>query len=54
MGSVTSPLVGMAGEFSALPLGVIIFTSSLLSALLYVVLIKNGKAIASTKEISNL
>ncbi|MFP3126349.1 multidrug effflux MFS transporter [Ectobacillus funiculus] len=54
LGSVTSPLVGMAGEYSALPLGLIIFTSSLLSVFFYVVLIKNGIAVVSSKEISNV
>jgi DHA1 family bicyclomycin/chloramphenicol resistance-like MFS transporter len=43
LGAVTSPLVGLAGEYSAIPLGVIIFTTSLLAVLVNVVLIKNGK-----------
>jgi len=40
MGSVTSPLVGIAGEYSAVPLGVIIVCCSLLSLLAYVFLVK--------------
>jgi DHA1 family bicyclomycin/chloramphenicol resistance-like MFS transporter len=35
LGSVTSPLVGIAGEYSAVPMGVILFTVTLLSALAY-------------------
>ena len=49
LGSVTSPLVGMAGEYSALPLGLIIFTSSLLSVFFYAVLIKKGKSVVSSE-----
>lgn len=40
LGSVTSPLVGIAGEYSAIPLGVIIFTTSLLAILSNIILIK--------------
>lgn len=39
LGSVTSPLVGVAGEYSALPLGIIIVTTSLLSIIAYVALV---------------
>ncbi|WP_202171362.1 multidrug effflux MFS transporter [Bacillus sp. USDA818B3_A] len=53
-GSIASPLVGMAGEFSALPLGIIIFTSSLLAVLFNGVLIKKDKLVATSKEISNI
>lgn len=53
LGAVTSPLVGIAGENSALPLGVILFTTSLLGVFFNVVLIKNVKAVTSSKEISN-
>ncbi|QIZ08778.1 multidrug effflux MFS transporter [Priestia megaterium] len=49
LGSLTSPLVGLAGEYSAIPLGIIIFTTSLLAILVNVVLIKNGK---TSKEIN--
>ncbi|PFO06609.1 MFS transporter [Bacillus sp. AFS076308] len=55
LGSVASPLVGIAGEYSALPLGVIIFTTSLLAVFFNGVLIKKGKVVASTsKKISNV
>lgn len=39
LGSVTSPLVGIAGEYSAIPLGVIMFACSLLALLTYAVLV---------------
>jgi MFS transporter, DHA1 family, multidrug resistance protein len=40
LGAVTAPLVGVAGEYSAVPFGVIIFITSLLSIIAYVVLVK--------------
>ncbi|MEC0240098.1 multidrug effflux MFS transporter [Paenibacillus dokdonensis] len=40
LGAVTSPLVGMAGENSAIPFGIVIFSTSLLSVIAYIVLIK--------------
>lgn len=43
LGAVTAPLVGIAGEYSAVPFGVIIFTTSLLSIIAYVALTKNAK-----------
>ncbi|WP_026567366.1 hypothetical protein [Bacillus sp. UNC41MFS5] len=47
LGAVTAPLVGIAGEYSAVPFGVIIVTTSLLSIIAYMVLVKmrkhNGK-----------
>jgi MFS transporter, DHA1 family, multidrug resistance protein len=52
LGSITSPLVGMAGENSAIPLGVIIFTTSLLAVFFNVVLIKNGKPVTTSKEMN--
>jgi len=52
LGSITSPLVGMAGEYSAIPLGVIIFTTSLLAVFFNVVLIKNGKPVTASKEMN--
>ncbi|MCM3653453.1 multidrug effflux MFS transporter [Metabacillus litoralis] len=50
LGAVTAPLVGIAGEYSAIPFGVIIFTTSLLSIIAYIVLVKNGKAITYSKK----
>ncbi|MCZ8517671.1 multidrug effflux MFS transporter [Paenibacillus filicis] len=43
LGSVTSPLVGIAGEYSAVPLRVIILTTSSLSIIAYVSLVKKTK-----------
>ncbi|CAN7517049.1 multidrug effflux MFS transporter [Paenibacillus sp. LjRoot153] len=40
LGAVTSPLVGIAGESSAIPFGIIIFTTSLLAFVSYIVLIR--------------
>ncbi|MED4228756.1 hypothetical protein [Neobacillus cucumis] len=54
LGSVASPLVGLAGEYSALPLGGIIFTTSLLVVFFNVALIKKGRAMASSQKISNI
>ncbi|WP_342511788.1 Bcr/CflA family multidrug efflux MFS transporter [Sporosarcina sp. FSL K6-1522] len=36
LGSITAPLVGVAGEETAIPMGVIIFSSSLIAVLAYV------------------
>lgn len=45
LGSVTSPLVGIAGEYSAKPLGFIIFTTSLLAILSNMILIKKQNSL---------
>jgi MFS transporter, DHA1 family, multidrug resistance protein len=52
LGSITSPLVGMAGEYSAIPLGVIIFATSLLAVFFNAVLIKNGKPVPAPQELN--
>lgn len=52
LGSITSPLVGMAGEYSAIPLGVIIFATSLLAVFFNAVLIKNGKSVSNSEEMN--
>jgi DHA1 family bicyclomycin/chloramphenicol resistance-like MFS transporter len=44
LGSVTSPLVGIAGEYSAIPLGIIILTTSVFSIISYVILVKRAKS----------
>lgn len=49
LGSVTSPLVGIAGENSAVPFGVIIFITSLLSIISYVILVKKSNTVTSSK-----
>lgn len=43
LGSITSPLVGIAGEYSAIPLSILIFTASLLSIIVYAVLVPSKK-----------
>ncbi|SHT46149.1 Drug resistance transporter, Bcr/CflA family [Mycobacteroides abscessus subsp. abscessus] len=48
LGSITSPLVGVAGEYSAIPLGVIIFSTSLLAIIFNAVLIKNNKPLSAS------
>ena len=40
LGAITAPLVGIAGEETAIPMGTIIFTASLLAVLSYVGLTK--------------
>jgi DHA1 family bicyclomycin/chloramphenicol resistance-like MFS transporter len=42
----------MAGEYSAIPLGVIIFATSLLAVFFNAVLIKNGKPVPAPQEIN--
>ena len=48
LGSITSPLVGMAGEFSALPFGVIIFTTTVCCVVVYVSLVKKAEPLTSS------
>lgn len=52
LGSITSPLVGIAGEYSAIPLGVIIFATSLLAVFFNAVLIKNGQTVTAAEEMN--
>ncbi|MEF2098467.1 hypothetical protein V3595_28310 [Bacillus sp. CFBP9009] len=52
LGSITSPLVGIAGEYSAIPLGVIIFATSLLAVFFNAVLIKNGQTVTASEEMN--
>ncbi|WP_068617763.1 multidrug effflux MFS transporter [Paenibacillus tuaregi] len=53
LGALTSPLVGIAGENSALPFGVVIFSTSLLSIITYIVLIKGIKRLPGNKNSLN-
>lgn len=46
LGAVTSPLVGIAGENSAIPFGIIIFSTSLLSIITYIILVKGIKKLS--------
>ncbi|POR28646.1 multidrug effflux MFS transporter [Paenibacillus polymyxa] len=50
LGAVTSPLVGIAGENSAIPFGIIIFSTSLLSIITYIILVKGIKKLSGTKN----
>ncbi|MGG4201811.1 multidrug effflux MFS transporter [Peribacillus frigoritolerans] len=52
LGSITSPLVGIAGEYSAIPLGVIIFATSLLAVFFNAVLIRNPKAVPASGDLA--
>ncbi len=53
LGSFASPIVGIAGEYSAAPFGILIFMTSLLSISAYVVLVKRSETVTSleTKNI---
>jgi DHA1 family bicyclomycin/chloramphenicol resistance-like MFS transporter len=42
LGSITSPLVGVAGEYSAIPMGVVILSASLLALLSYFGLVRRS------------
>jgi DHA1 family bicyclomycin/chloramphenicol resistance-like MFS transporter len=42
LGSITSPLVGVAGEYSAIPMGVVILSASLLALLSYFGLVQRA------------
>ncbi|WP_433746691.1 multidrug effflux MFS transporter [Falsibacillus pallidus] len=42
LGSLTSPLVGIAGEYTAIPMGIVMFSASFLAFLSYFVLAKKG------------
>lgn len=46
LGSITAPLVGIGGEETAIPMGVIIFSSALIAVLSYTLLTKKQKRIA--------
>lgn len=44
LGAITSPLVGIAGEESAIPFGVTIFMTSILAVIAYVTLVKTSSS----------
>ncbi|MGG4221627.1 multidrug effflux MFS transporter [Paenibacillus jamilae] len=50
LGAITSPLVGIAGENSAIPFGIVIFSTSLLSIITYLILVKGIKKLSGTKS----
>lgn len=47
LGAATAPLVGIAGENTAVPMGVVIFSMCLIALLAYLLLAKNSTATAS-------
>lgn len=49
-GSFASPIVGIEGEYSAEPFGVLIFATSLLSIFVYVVLVKRSAPVFSMEK----
>ena len=54
LGSLTAPLVGIGGEHTALPMGVIIFVSSLLAFLAYFILVRKGSIkVNATKHVTH-
>ncbi|RDI37927.1 multidrug effflux MFS transporter [Falsibacillus pallidus] len=42
LGSLTSPLVGIAGEYTAIPMGIVMFSASFMAFLSYFVLVNKG------------
>ncbi|MCM3728410.1 multidrug effflux MFS transporter [Neobacillus cucumis] len=46
LGAVTSPLVGMAGENSAVPFGFTIFMTSILAVISYVILVRRSSTVS--------
>ncbi|WP_176167333.1 hypothetical protein [Mesobacillus jeotgali] len=50
LGSLTSPLVGIAGEYSAIPMGVVILSASLLALLSYFVLVQRATIHVQTEK----
>ncbi len=50
LGSLTAPLVGIAGENSAIPMGVVIFTASFLAFLSYFALVRKASANVQTAK----
>lgn len=52
LGAVTSPLVGIAGENSAIPFGVVLFSTSVLSIAAYLILIQGGQRLTDGKTSS--
>ncbi|WP_157264509.1 hypothetical protein [Paenibacillus oryzisoli] len=45
MQAITSPLVGIAGEYSAIPFGIMICTTSVLAIVVYIVLIRKVETV---------
>lgn len=54
LGSLTAPLVGIAGEYTAIPMGIIIFSASFMAFLSYFVLVrKSSLKVNSSKQVIN-
>lgn len=52
IGSLTAPLVGVEGEYSAIPMGIVIFSASFLAFLSYFVLVRKASIkVNDTKQI---
>ena len=50
LGAVTSPLVGIAGENSAVPFGITIFMTSILAVISYVILVRRSSTASQYKH----
>ncbi|MBU7592464.1 Bcr/CflA family multidrug efflux MFS transporter [Metabacillus halosaccharovorans] len=50
LGSLTAPLVGIAGEYNAIPMGVVIFSASFLAFLSYYGLVRKSSASVQTAK----
>ncbi|RAP76326.1 multidrug effflux MFS transporter [Paenibacillus montanisoli] len=50
LGAISSPLVGIAGENSAIPFGIVIFATSLIAIGSYMVLIRNGELVSEGQK----
>ncbi|MDF0728413.1 hypothetical protein PY093_17375 [Cytobacillus sp. S13-E01] len=50
LGSITSPLVAVAGEYSAIPMGVVILSASLLAMLAYFGLVRRASLQVQTAK----
>ncbi|MCV9885636.1 Bcr/CflA family multidrug efflux MFS transporter [Metabacillus halosaccharovorans] len=50
LGSLTAPLVGIAGEYNAIPMGVVIFSASFLAFLSYYGLVRKSSASIQTAK----
>ncbi|WP_141433960.1 Bcr/CflA family multidrug efflux MFS transporter [Bacillus sp. 03113] len=50
LGSLTAPLVGIAGEHTAIPMGIIIFSASFIALLSYYGLVRKGSSVVQTSR----
>ena len=54
LGSLTAPLVGLGGEYTAIPMGIVIFSASLLAFLSYFVFVRKASLKVTIKAQNNL